>query len=61
MTYTYLKADTIGDVLDILKKLKEDGYDMKSDWNGFDDGSLNIHHKDSKNWICIETSYYDRD
>jgi hypothetical protein len=60
MAYKYLKADTVGDVLDILQKLKESGYDMKAHWNGFDDGSLNIHPKDPKDWVCIDTSYYDK-
>jgi len=57
MGYKYLKAETIGDVLNILQKLKEEGYDMKAKWNGFDDGSLNIHPEDHKDWVSIEAPY----
>ena len=59
--YTHFKAKSIGDVLDILMQLKADGYDMTAEWNGYDDGSLNIHPKDREKSVSIETFYYDRD
>jgi hypothetical protein len=58
MGYTYFSAKTIGDVLEILQELKDSGYDMKSKWNGYDDGSLNIHPENKENWVSIETIEY---
>lgn len=56
--YTYMKAKTIGDLLTILQKLKETGYDMSADWNGYDDYSLNIHPNDG-NWVSIDPDPYE--
>jgi len=58
MGYTYFSAKTIGDVLNILQELKDDGYDMESRWNGYDDGSLNIHPENEENWVSVEAVEY---
>ena len=51
--YRHINASTIGDVLHILYNLEREGYDMTSEWNGWDDGSICIHSKD-KDWVAID-------
>ena len=50
--YRTYSAATIGDVLSILEQLRDRGFDMTAKWNGFDDGSINIHPL-NREWVSI--------
>ena len=55
--YNTYKAKSLDDLFNTLKHWKDQGYDMSSEWNGYDDGNIYC-HPDGKEWRCIECALH---